>query len=1521
MATAIQRRRGTTSQHSSFTGLAGEITIDTDLNTIIVHDGSTAGGYRLAKYTEVQSAASGDIESVVAGTGLTGGATSGDVTINVVGGYGITVNADDIEVANSDIRGLFSAGGDLSYNNSTGEFSFTNDAGDIESVTAGSGLTGGGTTGAVSLALDYENLTGNLVPSANNTYSLGTASSVWKDVFVGPGSLYVNGQQVISDNSGTIQISADSGQNISIVTSGGGSVELTSGSGVIEMKSNVQLASNKTISTAGGGATQQGGNIDMNSNYINNLGTPVDSGDAASKSYVDAQVQTKDALSELSGDTDDVTEGSTNLYYTDTRARASISVTDAGGDGSLAYNSTTGVITYTGPSASEVRAHVSGGDGIDFASGVIDVDATVVRTSGDQTIAGAKTFSDNAIFNGNLTVNGTQTVLNTETLTVDDNLIVLNNNETGTPSQNAGIEVERGSSANKTLVWNEGTDKWSVGSETFVAGTFEGDVTGTVSSIANHDTDDLSEGSTNLYYTTARWDTKMAAADTGDLTEGTNLYYTDARADARITNALVDEDNMASNSATKIPSQQSVKAYVDSQVASKDALSELSGDTDDITEGSTNLYYTDARARAVVSGSTGVTYNSATGQISIGQDVGTTSNVSFDIVTADLVGDVTGDVTGNVTGTVSSIANHVVDEDNMASNSATLVPSQQSVKAYVDAQVDTVDALSELSGDTDDVSEGSTNLYFTNARADARISNAIDTDGTFASSSDSLVPSQLAVKTYVDAQVDTADALSELSGDSDDITEGSTNLFFTNARADGRFDVKIAAADTGDLSEGSNLYYTDTRARSAISVTDSGGDGSLAYNSSTGVITYTGPSASEVRAHVSGGDGIDFASGVIDVDATVVRTSGTQTIAGVKTFSDNAIFNGNLTVNGTQTVLNTETLTVDDNIIILNNNETGTPSQNAGIEVERGSSTNVTLQWNESGDRWQFTNDGASFYNLVEDSDDVAEGSTNLYYTNARAQAAISVTDNGGDGSLSYSGGVITYTGPSASEVRAHFSGGTGITYNSSTGAISLTDTGYLTGVTAGAGLTGGGASGTPTINAVGGYGITVNADDIEVANSDIRGLFSASGDISYNSTTGVFSFTNDAGDIESVTAGTGLSGGGSSGAVTLNVDLSELTDMTTGMTGTDEFIVLDAGADRRKAANEIGLSIFNNDAGFTTNVGDITGVSAGTGLTGGGSSGSVTLSLATSGVSASTYGDADSVSQVVVDAYGRITSASSVDIAIASSQVSGLAASATTNALNASNISSGTLASARLPDLAVSDFGGAAIQTGAESFTDSDTVLMTAAAVQDKILAYGYTTNVGDITGVTAGNGLTGGGSSGTPTLNVGAGSYISVAADSIAVDATTAATASKVVARDSSGDIYANLFQGTATSARYADLAEVYATDKDLEPGTVVCFGGDKEVTSCDSELSHAVAGVVSTDPAYLMNSAAEGQSIALAGRVPCKVVGSVAKGDLMVTSDVEGHAKADNDAPAGRIIGKAISSKDGDDAGVIEVLVNMM
>jgi hypothetical protein len=261
---------------------------------------------------------------------------------------------------------------------------------------------------------------------------------------------------------------------------------------------------------------------------------------------------------------------------------------------------------------------------------------------------------------------------------------------------------------------------------------------------------------------------------------------------------------------------------------------------------------------------------------------------------------------------------------------------------------------------------------------------------------------------------------------------------------------------------------------------------------------------------------------------------------------------------------------------------------------------------------------------------------------------------------------------------------------------------------------------------------------------------------------------------VGTITGGTGIaSSGATTGegvAHTLSVDLSELTDMTATMTGTDEFIVLDAGADRRKAANEIGLSIFNNDAGFTTNVGDITNVAvSGTGLSGGGSSGSVTI---------------------------------------------------TSNATNAN--------------------------------------------------------------------------------------------------------TGSTIVARDASGNFSAGVITATATQARYADLAEKYTSDQDYEPGTVVELGGDQEVTQTRRARSTAIAGVVSTDPAYLMNNDLDGISVALIGRVPCKVVGQVRKGDLLISSDEPGHAQAYKDIhnpPTGSVIGKAIENKDDDGTGVIEVLVGRL
>ena len=93
----------------------------------------------------------------------------------------------------------------------------------------------------------------------------------------------------------------------------------------------------------------------------------------------------------------------------------------------------------------------------------------------------------------------------------------------------------------------------------------------------------------------------------------------------------------------------------------------------------------------------------------------------------------------------------------------------------------------------------------------------------------------------------------------------------------------------------------------------------------------------------------------IDVDNTVVRTSGNQTIAGNKTFSNVVTINGDLIVSGNQTTKASETVLIEDNIITLNSNETGTPSEDAGIEVERGTGTNVKLAWNESNGDWEYT--------------------------------------------------------------------------------------------------------------------------------------------------------------------------------------------------------------------------------------------------------------------------------------------------------------------------------------------------------------------------------------------------------------------------------------------------------------------------------------------------------------------------------------------------------------------------------------
>ena len=254
-------------------------------------------------------------------------------------------------------------------------------------ITGGNLITAG--------ALTVGTVLGNLVPTSNVTYTLGTSTNAWKDLYLGPGSLYINGQKVLEDSSGTINVTADQDQNLTIKTSGTGQttvqsaaglnltttgsadISLTTSTGQIELNGNVSLNSTNTINSAdsnpitfgddialgtnninsvgsitasttatvtgnitGGnlittGLTSTGdltvlasGTVEMNQNVIGNVGTPISSSDAATKSYVDGLLSTVLTVSDGSN-TQSIADGDTLTFSgTSNEVEVAVSATD-----------------------------------------------------------------------------------------------------------------------------------------------------------------------------------------------------------------------------------------------------------------------------------------------------------------------------------------------------------------------------------------------------------------------------------------------------------------------------------------------------------------------------------------------------------------------------------------------------------------------------------------------------------------------------------------------------------------------------------------------------------------------------------------------------------------------------------------------------------------------------------------------------------------------------------------------------------------------------------------------------------------------------------------------------------------------------------------------------------------------------------------------------------------------------------------------------------------------------------------
>ena len=249
----------------------------------------------------------------------------------------------------------------------------------------------------------------------------------------------------------------------------------------------------------------------------------------------------------------------------------------------------------------------------------------------------------------------------------------------------------------------------------------------------------------------------------------------------------------------------------------------------------------------------------------------------------------------------------------------------------------------------------------------------------------------------------------------------------------------------------------------------------------------------------------------------------------------------------------------------------------------------------------------------------------------------------------------------------------------------------------------------------------------------------------------------------------------------------------------------------------------------------------------------------------------------------------------------------ANVTSISATNISSGTLAQARLANAAVT-LGSTALTLGSTvttvagltsvtsttfvgALTGAATSATTAATVTTA--AQPNITSVGTLTGLTINNAttaITNGAANGVGNIGTSANSF--------------------------------NTIFAKATSAQYADLAEMYVADADYPPGTVLEFGGNHEVTVSNTAASALIAGVVSTNPAHLMNSTAQGKhlaAIALVGRVPTLVVGPVTKGAMMVSAG-NGHAQASATPAMGTVIGKAVEDFTGA-AGTIEIAVGRL
>lgn len=603
-------------------------------------------------------------------------------------------------------------------------------------------------------------------------------------------------------------------------------------------------------------------------------------------------------------------------------------------------------------------------------------DLTVTGTlNSDDITSSTVTITGDAVVSGTLTVNGTTTTVNSTTVQVDDPIF-----EVGDPGISSDDNLDRGIKFN----WHDGSAAKkgffgyddSASEFVFIADATENSntFTGTASN--------LKVGDVN------------AQAVTG-------ASFTGASG-ATIT-AFLDEDNMSTNSATAGATQQSIKAYVDTEISgisSSFTLSADSGSNDTFTTGGTLNFagtsneiettvsndaitiglvnaptvsgtmtaggFTTAGtitdgALSIASGSvTGGVAATFSGAVTGGSLTDGTVTISSGSITSGLVnvtgsgtlqggtlsdgtatitgGDFSGvDVTASGTVQYGSLSDGTitvtafVDEDNMASDSATLVPTQQSVKKYVDDQILAVNTGNTLAF-TDDATTGSLAIDF-----DTETLTIAGGTGLTTSGSGNTLTVTLDNTAVTAASYGSTTAIPVLTIDAQGrVTAASTASISTSWTLTGDSGSQtVAGGDTVDIAGGNNIT-------TAASATDT-----LTVDLNT---SLTGMVAGTFSGAVQGGS---------ITDGTATMTGGA--LSGVTNIgATNLTLSGDLTVNGTTTTVSSTNTTISDKLLELGTGSTGSASGDAGIVIERGDDDNAFFGWDESADQFQFATTSAT---------------------------------------------------------------------------------------------------------------------------------------------------------------------------------------------------------------------------------------------------------------------------------------------------------------------------------------------------------------------------------------------------------------------------------------------------------------------------------------------------------------------------------------------------------------------------------